>query len=835
MLWLASTAAVEAELGNPVRITYHEPVSGLRIEMPGAAIGKPAEASRSDIEFSAFGRQFELDLERNDRLYEQLRSDPRLATVALPVFRGTARGLTGSWARIALVDGIPIGAVWDGSELYLVDTAENFGVAATAADRSVVVVRASDVRIPTDTVLPPANASQTAAIALAGGASGTAYASSPAALVGALPIGLVLDAGFSNMVSNPVDYALALANVVDGIFVAQLGLHLDVAHVEVYDAEPDPFSSSVDRILLDQLADLKRENSRLRPLGLAHLLTRNELGGNVVGIANIDKVCDDRDAVGLSRAVGGITTALIMAHEIGHNFGAYHDGENGSICASTPTTYLMSATINHARQFSHCSIRSMTPTIAGAGCKTTLPQSDVQLIPPAAPGPVWYGEPVLLDYRIHNAGTDSTLDNLARFSSNNPEPVWIHDVVNQSCATTGGTAGSSCDLQSIGAGQTVPLSVSVTPRTTERITIEASVTAANDVDISNNSAALELVVRPATDLHAFVDSDDGRNYAQPGSTLSLRAGAINEGDFESASSLRISTDAGNRLTVPDGCVRENAARLRCELGVLLPGEQKSVGFELHVNPTVVLGLSQTRLNRVYVEASSTLHDIDLGSNWGTMFIRLVGSIHDLELGLPASLQSPQSPQSPQSLIVGQTRTFEAEIRNNGPDTAPDVVIATYGSGLRFSEWSIGRGDCAIEETWLNCRIDYLDSGDHVDIAVTYMSDLPDLYRFGMQVYSEHGVDTNYDNGWQQFDVVVRSDTPVPAPAQGAPAPGGGGGGNFLWPGFLLLLAMALRRARLSPATGRSIRWSSVLRGHDAPRRHREVRSADSRVPAPCRP
>jgi hypothetical protein len=216
----------------------------------------------------------------------------------------------------------------------------------------------------------------------------------------------------------------------------------------------------------------------------------------------------------------------------------------------------MAATISQARTFSACSIRSMTPLIEGAACKTALPQSDVRIVAAAAPGPVWYGEEVILDYRVQNTGTESTIRNLVEFSTSNPEPVRIHDLKNRSCEPRPELPANTCDLQSIGAGQSISVAAALTPRTMEPVTIEAVVSASNDTNLSNNSSSLELEVQPATDLRADAAYGDGLNYAQPGWTVSLRAGALNSGDFDTTATISVSTEGNHRLSAPGGCAHE---------------------------------------------------------------------------------------------------------------------------------------------------------------------------------------------------------------------------------------------------------------------------------------
>src|SRR6185436_2830042 len=84
-------------------------------------------------------------------------------------------------------------------------------------------------------------------------------------------------------------------------------------------------------------------------------------------------LCETHDGVSLSDSLDGeFFGVLVMAHELGHNFGARHDGAAGSQCESTPSYYLMWPSINGSSQFSQCSLDAMAPVISRARASSCI-------------------------------------------------------------------------------------------------------------------------------------------------------------------------------------------------------------------------------------------------------------------------------------------------------------------------------------------------------------------------------------------------------------------------------------------------------------------------------
>eukprot|EP00730_Choanoeca_flexa_P016800 TRINITY_DN8006_c0_g1_i2.p1 TRINITY_DN8006_c0_g1~~TRINITY_DN8006_c0_g1_i2.p1 ORF type:complete len:909 (+),score=143.27 TRINITY_DN8006_c0_g1_i2:91-2817(+) len=204
-----------------------------------------------------------------------------------------------------------------------------------------------------------------------------------------------------------VNTILKQTNFNDGI---GRGIQVKVAAIRIYtsrNSAGNPFASdtSDSAVFLDQLS-----TQSWGAYCLAHAFTDQDFGGGVVGLARVGTICQApfnnpvrQAATGqeVESLNAGITTTvnfgeanpilqtkLVLAHEIGHNFGASHDDACSTFCRSNPSEcstssqvgvsgnyYLMWPSSVDGTQpnndlFSACSIDSMTTRInsgSGAG------------------------------------------------------------------------------------------------------------------------------------------------------------------------------------------------------------------------------------------------------------------------------------------------------------------------------------------------------------------------------------------------------------------------------------------------------------------------------------
>ena len=196
-------------------------------------------------------------------------------------------------------------------------------------------------------------------------------------------IEFVFDEAFqSRFGSNAQGQAEALVNLVEGFYRNDFGILFETLTIEladdlVFDADEitaNPFNAGD---FLDHIVELKGNTNRFTFLrnrsSVLHVVTGRNFEGSTAGIAVLRTACGRQNrlvgnpvafdgAVGTSQLLSGSIslTAVIVAHEIGHNFGAQHDGElddNGVPINSCPSSgFIMAATANgSANEFSSCS------------------------------------------------------------------------------------------------------------------------------------------------------------------------------------------------------------------------------------------------------------------------------------------------------------------------------------------------------------------------------------------------------------------------------------------------------------------------------------------------
>ncbi|HEV7631648.1 MAG TPA: M12 family metallo-peptidase, partial [Steroidobacteraceae bacterium] len=423
-------------------------------------------------------------------------------------------GNSGSWVRLTYFAGHYTGLFFDGVQLYAMEPAAvagRFSAAAAAMDPTATVIyRMADTRITGmlfdgDTVATSRSGADTFDQIAAELPPATAAA---VLTTRRLDVGVVVDPELAL-----IDGASATANVVtrmntvDGIFSTQVGVHLQLLSTTILDGASPPFSSNDASTLLDQLRAYRTTSAVEQGNGLTHLFTGRNLDGNTVGIAYISSICNDRFAASLSEVRGGGFDALVAAHEIGHTFGAPHDGDTDpsapACAAASPTTFLMAPQVNGSQTFSDCSLQEIAKKVATASCLAPIDAADAAL-GASLNASLALNQPTTVAFNVRSVGTIAVNDVIVEV---NLPPSVI-------AAGAGAEAGTCdvqsnrivCNLGSLPPGQTRAIEMSLLGNSIGQTNAFLSVTASNDGLAPNNNSTLRLNTAAGADLTVSVTS-----------------------------------------------------------------------------------------------------------------------------------------------------------------------------------------------------------------------------------------------------------------------------------------------------------------------------------------
>jgi len=527
-------------------VQHAEPLRGLNIAGRGGA-AKPARGEPAVVEFNAFSRDFALELEPNARL---ARGAARLGADA-GAYRGTVAGKPRSWARIVLTPGGLSGLVFDGETLYGIDSGD---VSADAVDDAPAMFRLADVYFAPGELGCDVDG---AAAAVDGEQAIAALEQEFAALAAAgamlsLDLGAVADFEFSQAFGANAETALLTRlNNVDGIFSEQLGVQITVAEVDIFTSSDDPFTGTAANALLDQLARYRGATPSQEAQGLTHLFTGRNLDGSTVGIAFFGAVCATRSrfdarsfGAGLSQARAGnaVVDSLVAAHEVGHTFGAPHDGDVNGACASTPTVFLMAPRINGSSVFSACSIEEMQAEIAGAQCLTPIGPASVTVTFAAPAGESFAGIAFTRNATVLNEGADTATGVTFTATAEPGLAIVAAEAGGASC--TASQSEAACELGSLGGG--AARGVALTLRSASVGTFGLTATAgADDGGAGDGFAAVTVTVKPLVDLVLSSGSLPG---AALNASTTIEAAVANASNFAATSvAVTAALSAGLRL------------------------------------------------------------------------------------------------------------------------------------------------------------------------------------------------------------------------------------------------------------------------------------------------
>ena len=465
-----------------------------------------AETDLDTLFVTIDGIDYEVELEKSGLAERvQVISEDKIldVNVDIELYRGTAPDIPGSWVAVSYHEGNWSGLASLHNKLYEIDGA-NFGSQMTDKGDAirttsmlttefaltgdfdisrmcpVAHIEDTDTNTSLTTLVPNSSTAQLNNVALAVGG-----------ITQAANVALALDHFYLASYGNgSVARALQILNNVDVIYRNSLGIALNNIAVQTFSAaaqfpiaQPDITDAN---ILLNEIFNFQANvfGNNDRTLG-ALLTTRDiEVPGNqgVAGIAPVPATCETQGGLNLAVSVnedraGTGVASVILAHEMGHNFGSLHDpidpnDPNFAICPSGQ--FIMSpVVVANLTAFSSCSQTQIANHIAGGTCyKQPIDiQISLQNAVPAVATPLTQGNTSSRTYSISNA-TDMPLTNLNINASienltdpNNANAVYTTVTLNgNACAIANGGQSYTCTIPTINGNnlQALPLNELIT-------------------------------------------------------------------------------------------------------------------------------------------------------------------------------------------------------------------------------------------------------------------------------------------------------------------------------------------------------------------------------------
>ncbi len=591
------------------------------------------------VQFDAYGRRFALNLRSNDRALGRLSLKQRTSIAGTRLWRGTLEGQSGSWVRLTESGGASEGVIWDGHDLYVVTRYENIasslGAPLTAKAGDTVIFRLSDSTnlLPSGYCgtgpSPDGLASNNGLVQYRNMVAEMKIQSRMQAIAPSarqLEISMIADSTLVARTSDAMASMLGIYNIVDGIYAEQLGLLIVPADIRLIPAAGDPFTSTNPATLLGQLETYRLNTPAIASLGIAHLFTGLDLDGDIGGIARLGGACQATEAVSLTEGwLDNLSSALIMAHEIGHNLGADHDGTGACVTVPDSDSYLMSPTFNYSQRFSQCSLDSMNAFLATASCLAPAVYAKVELPRDSRSFFVDVDVPMTMPFDLHSTGT-STI-NGAKLDLN------VHESFVLTATTPGVTCTPvppllSCDVGSIPAGEVRRVELTFIPGQQGYFDMGATVSASNNQNTRDTSQRNSINVRPNIDVSVAVATSTSIAVLGDMVDVTLTVRSLRT---RTALDVRVSVSGGGlsaeSFDAPAGVTCRYGVNIAgdaiCSLGDIPGGETRTIVMHSRASQVV-----HQVLGRAYVTASN---ESSGNLNNEATFTMSVGAGHDVGL------------------------------------------------------------------------------------------------------------------------------------------------------------------------------------------------------------
>lgn len=727
-------AMADVGQADNVAIRYAEP---FQLQLPSKTSLRTSKLSQSIV---THGRQFELELQSNEQLLASIGSARRAQLESVSLYKGRLRDRHDSWVRLTTIGDRTFGAIWDGIELYAIEPREDIEprlqqplVNRTARS---LIYKLSDTEGGEDRICAVHGGNTDSRLLQYNQVVSELRASAAAALIPTTQIEIAIVGDYEFSTFHGFEAAAAMVarmNIVDGIFTEQVGIAIEPTDFIVFTSPSDPFTSSNSEELLGEFGGYRAASPGIRDRGLAHLMTGRDLNGNTVGVAYIGSLCEIETGVSLSE--GGITTvdsALIVAHELGHNFGAPHDGE--AACSAAPLSYLMAPYMNGSMSFSACSVERMQERASGASCLTPYRYADATVSVPGAPLQAVQGTNFSFPIEVSSTGEVAVRDLVVSVSLDSRIVPSSVSMPAADCSMNGNVV--ACRLAELAPGESLPMTIVATSDRIGQLPNRVTVSASNDDNSANNSVAFDVNVAVGADAIMSMSPEIVSAFTSSTTSVDIEVTSIGALALNDVSiSVRVNGSSVTAASFGGTACDVAGSGANCMLSSIPPGQARILRLDLATGSTA-------GEYRGTVVLSAT-NDGNL-SNDAFLFRVILQPSRQLDVQI-TPLQS--------QLLAGDEIVHTVQVASTGPQAVPDARLHMNSMGVMFESAIPSAGTCQVEDYAISCVLGALDPGE---IATIELHSRGFEYADGrVYVYVESFVDDSPNDNHVFAEIGVR--------------------------------------------------------------------------------
>jgi uncharacterized repeat protein (TIGR01451 family) len=363
-----------------------------------------------------------------------------------------------------------------------------------------------------------------------------------------------------------------------------------------------------------------------------------------------------------------------------------------------------------------------------ASATTTVnPVANIAITKTASPESVLLGNNVTYTLVVTNAGP-SIAANVA-VTDNLPSNVSLVSTnVSQGSACSGSTS-VTCNLGSLGVGDTATVSIIVRADELGTFTNQANATSSvTDLESSNNTASATTTVIPAADL--AITKFATPNPALVGMPLTYTVSVTNLGPSISTNVDLTDTLPSNVSIISTSTTQgicSGLATLTCNIGTLHVGASSTL-------TVVVMPTASGTLANI-ASATGSESDSDTSNNSTSTITTVNRATVDLAV---------TKADTPDPAVAGQDVTYTIIVTNNGPDASTPLTLTdNLPAGVSLVATSATQGTCA-GTTTITCSLGILASGATSTVTIVIKTGSPGILANTVTVTSAD-IDTNSGN------------------------------------------------------------------------------------------